>query len=949
MSIHEAYTCIVRFDGTPIGSGFLVHTSGLIATCHHVIAAAGQPVKDRVYHITSLRGKEAVPARAIAYNEKHDVALLQIEGELPSQLTVAELVHSSAIENQMHFAITAFGLMPDKDRRFEFVSAHGIVVGAIRHRGVDMIQLKSDEILRGMSGSPLTIPDLGGVVGVLSGRYNLDPQSGQWMQGLAWATQIEALAELDPRLIVGAPQPLVNPRRSIPVTIGSVDRLVQVTEAGLVNANNIQLTLSDDHWRQPNDQDPQRRWEGVIGREQDLEKIAAQLPVNDRAGQIAAVYGLAGIGKSALAAAFVDRYGGDFRGTDRGGILWASVSVNEPAQILNRWAALAYSDDALRMLQLGERPQFEASALKRILGGHGPLLVVIDDVRTVEEVQPLLDALPPEARILVTTRDLNVAEHFDRDPLHLREISSEDAVTLLERDIRNLELEELQTIAKAFGCHPQALRMICSLLKGREGRERRRTDMKALLQRLESGSSVSGSNRAQEMLRSVTEALRFIYDDISDDKALRNEYQRRMRRLGILAPSEADFSVQLAALLWDVNEDVAADFLELLRDKALLTPVSEGRWSQHALVRAVMRELLNEAEEVERDTALYNYVFYTTTIVAQFDQLLTKWDTIAPDLPHIYYVGELLCEQLEKHASYEQGKLSVEEVILLSPPADSDEISWWRKTQKYLTDSVVFLLNYPQPPHLIERWLTAGIVASRVLADIESEAQIWYYWHNYLFSQNRVPDSVLVLEYMRTIANQTSTPLEITVLALIELGQTYAMQGNTDIALESLQEAYELSAQQEDFSTALRVNVLASFGQISMMLSQSDQALLYLKEAYDLLNPTEINYVRLRVTQMLSLCYTELGKPEEALEFFSDATRYLDAPGALLIKATLLNNKGVIFSSRGETNQALECFNQALELAISTNDPSSQVSALNNIAQVKLGQDDYETARECLE
>lgn len=951
MRTHEAYTCIVRFNNTPIGSGFLVHDSGLIATCHHVLIAAGNPVEDREYQINSLRKPTVVPARVLAYDKELDVALLQVVGNLDLDLTVAPLISSEAVHSQMGFVITAFGVMPDKDRRFEFVSAQGTITGSMRHEGVDLLQISSQEILKGMSGSPLTVPELGGVVGVLSGRYNVDLTKHQWMRDVAWAAKIEALEALDQRIKAGSPQPPMNAsRQTSTVAIGTVERMVQVTEAGLVNANNIQLTLSDDHWRQPNDQDPQRRWEGVIGRDEDLDAIAARLPADERGGQTVAVYGLAGIGKSTLAAAFVDRYGDNFRGPNRGGVLWASISIDEPIQILNRWGGLAYSNEAWRMLQLGERPQFDASALKRILGGHGPLLVVFDDVHSVDEIRPLMDALPPEARILITTRELTVAEHFDHNPLRLRELPNNHAVALLQRDVSNLEPEELEVIAGAFGCHPQALRMIGSRLKGRQGRERKRSDIQALLQRIESGGGVvADSAQTVDSLRSITLALRFIYDDISDDETLRTEYQRRMRGLGALAPSEADFSLELAASIWQVTEDEAADFLELLRDRALLAPTSERRWSQHALVRAVMRELLSEVDEAERNVVLPRYVTYTSAIVSQFDQLLTKWDSLAPDLPHVYYVGDVLCGMLEEATGYEPGGLIFDDLIRFEPHPMPDLSGLFETIRQYIVSSLPFLMNYPQPSLLTERWLTAGIVIARILDDTDCEAQVWYYWHNYLFRQNRVSETISTLEHMRAMADRTSTPHAVTILALTELGQTYGLQGEIDRALLSLGEAYDLSTHQEDLDPVLRVNLLTAFGHLSMMASQEEQALNYIKEAYDLLDPNEINYMRLKVTQMLSLCYVGLGKPEEALEFFSDATQYLDVPGTLVVKANLLNNKGYILANLGEIDEAMECYHQALDLTIKTNDPATRVSALNNIAQIELGQDNYEAARAHLE
>jgi len=48
-------------------------------------------------------------------------------------------------------------------------------------------------------------------------------------------------------------------------------------------------------------------------------------------------------------------------------------------------------------------------AVRALLTWHGPLLVVLDDVWELKAIQPLLDALPSDACVLITTRSAQLA------------------------------------------------------------------------------------------------------------------------------------------------------------------------------------------------------------------------------------------------------------------------------------------------------------------------------------------------------------------------------------------------------------------------------------------------------------------------------------------------------------------------------------------------------------
>jgi hypothetical protein len=239
MSNHTTYTCILCRDDKPIASGFLVHIDGLIATCHHVVQAA-QPSR---LTLRALKSKVSVRVVPIVSNAEHDVALLQISGTVPDGLTPCKLIQSTAVESGKHeFALTAYGALTDKEHGYDFLSATGKIEGIVRRSDVEMLQLNSNKILRGMSGAPISVSELGGVVGLLSARYNIDPKNGMWMEGTAWAARIESLLALDDRLKVESPHrpnPQTNQGSNVVINKASRGGRIINVSGGTYNENNL--------------------------------------------------------------------------------------------------------------------------------------------------------------------------------------------------------------------------------------------------------------------------------------------------------------------------------------------------------------------------------------------------------------------------------------------------------------------------------------------------------------------------------------------------------------------------------------------------------------------------------------------------------------------------------------------------------------------------------------
>lgn len=192
-----------------VGTGFLVHSSGLIATCAHVVEVIqpGEIPVGEIFIFEFLSSGQR--RRAIVtdkFNQKFDVALLQLSGSLPEGVKSAVLLQSTAVKSGADFRVTGYGQINDPEHQVEFSSAAGVVVGPTLRDGVHLLQLDSKQVVPGMSGSPVLVQANNGVIGVISGRYNQDPKTGFFMRDTVWATKSEDLASLDQNLFVRLPK-----------------------------------------------------------------------------------------------------------------------------------------------------------------------------------------------------------------------------------------------------------------------------------------------------------------------------------------------------------------------------------------------------------------------------------------------------------------------------------------------------------------------------------------------------------------------------------------------------------------------------------------------------------------------------------------------------------------------------------------------------------------------
>ncbi|WBQ07208.1 ATP-binding protein [Kribbella sp. CA-293567] len=298
--------------------------------------------------------------------------------------------------------------------------------------------------------------------------------------------------------------------------------------------------------------------------------------------QLAAVTGMGGVGKTALAVHVAHLVGDDFPD----GQLYLDLRGYGPETPLEPVEALS---QLLRSLGLDDDRTVpsginELAGLYRSRLAGQRVLLLLDNANSAAQVLPLLPGVPGSAVIATSRRALTTLPGFRQ--VALNALSEADSIDLLAgiagRDRTASESSAAHSIAELTGRLPLALRLIGARLAARPTwplthmvnqlrDEHRRLD--------EFGTGESG------VRANIAGSLEFL---AGSNQQLDRRAARALPLLGL--PDGADLSALTAAHLLGLSESVAEQILERLVDLNLLSSALPGRYRMHDLIRTFARE-----------------------------------------------------------------------------------------------------------------------------------------------------------------------------------------------------------------------------------------------------------------------------------------------------------------------------------------------------------------------
>ncbi|MBF9069147.1 ATP-binding protein [Streptacidiphilus fuscans] len=345
------------------------------------------------------------------------------------------------------------------------------------------------------------------------------------------------------------------------------------------------------------------------GRARETAVLVAAATASESVGWlvIAAVDGMAGIGKSALAIhaahRLKDRYGDGQLFVD----LHAHSAGREPMSAADALETLLRS---LAVPAQAIPPGVEArAALYRSRLAGTRTLVLLDNAVDAAQIRPLL---PGEAGclVLITSRT-RLTGLDDAHTLTLDVLDADQAATLLRQvagphRIDADEEDALAELVELCGRLPLALRIAGARLRHRPALRVR--DLVAQLR-----EATDRLVHLRDTERDVTAVFATSYDRLPEAE------QRLFRLLGLLPGDDIDaYAAANLAELGDVR--TAEELLESLFDHNLLLQHQAGRYRLHDLLRAYARTLAREEAPGEQGPAaarLLNYYYQHTAWCAQ--------------------------------------------------------------------------------------------------------------------------------------------------------------------------------------------------------------------------------------------------------------------------------------------------------------------------------------------
>lgn len=504
---------------------------------------------------------------------------------------------------------------------------------------------------------------------------------------------------------------------------------------------------------------------GLIGRDPLLTSLTQCLGYNGEISTFTALYGLPGVGKTALAAELArDR---DLLKHFRDGVLWVGLGV-EPNVLgqLSRWGRLLGIVPG-EMSQL-QSPTAWAEKLCSIIGMRR-MLLVIDDVWEAEHALAFTVG-GPQCSYLVTTRFPSVAYYLaGSGAIAVNELDEQDSTKLLTHfapHVVSREPEKVRDLVNAVGGLPLALSLMGKYLyvQGYSGQPRR---IQAALDRLQDAGERlhlteprTFVERSPSLPQNSTASLQTII--ALSDQRLPPVAQIALRALATFLPKPNSFPEEAAVAVCAQPVEV----LDTLLDAGFLESPEAGRYTLHQTIVSYARAHLSEDAVYQR---LVDYaVHYVASHPKEYEALEQESSTILLALRIAFERGmfkefaqgvmsfvhflqirglNMQAEKLLQQASQAARELGNSEhkmIILLRLGETAEKRGNFAQAETYLHESLTLARQYADLRHISASLLVLGWVVCHQ----ENYAQGKAYLQEGLALAQQVEDRELVCDHL---------------------------------------------------------------------------------------------------------------------------------------------------------------------------------------------------------
>ncbi len=611
---------------------------------------------------------------------------------------------------------------------------------------------------------------------------------------------------------------------------------------------------------------------------------------------ISAVSGMGGIGKTALAVHWAYQARENFPDgelyLDMQGYHPSGRPVPPEIAISQFLVALGVAADQLPVTLS------EQAALFRTLMADRQMLVLLDNVRDVEQVRPLLPG-SPSCRVLITSRSklpgLAVREGAQRISLDCLDLP--DAVRLLRTLIGTSAREQpgaTSALANLCGLHPLALRIAAERVVLGDG-----PVADAVLALSQASGRLGELAVADDEATAIQAVFTWSY------AALSKPAQRLFRLFGL--HDGPDLGTTAVAALAGRGESECAGLLTVLADAHLVEVAEPGRYRMHDLLRLFAQECVTEQDPpADRSDAAHRLAaWYLASACAAREALDPNLPPLSPPTANLPVPALSFESELTAMTWCDLERANLTATALAANSNGFHDIGWKLPTA---------LFPYYDRRRTFGDWITthrSAISAAQLAGDGEAEGKVRCNLGSAYRPMRRFDEAAAqyqqALRLFRLVGWRQGEGKALGNLATTEadLGN-YA--GAVPLGLEALAIFRELD---DHYGMAL---CLANLGNSYSALGRQDRAIEVSREAMaEFESLGDLRGVA-RCIGNLANVLGRMGKHDEAVPVYADAIRAFGAVGDAHEQATGLADIAESYLELGQREQARRSVAQALAI-----------------------------------